>query len=395
MGLLSRFEFHSLPSSKALVLRAALLKSFLPDLEIIGQNHCDDVQLINNGITAMFANRPIHCGFSAAVLRFLTLRASRIPGRHLLYGAPRLFQRPTRPLFFVLEQLGIRIELGENSVLIDSQGWKPSHSPIQVPVDTTSQVASGLLLSSWELDFDLQLEFTGTAVSKGFLDLTLSLLQSAELHILHEKDFLLIPQGQTPRLTHLPLETDMSLAFTLSSFGVLLGEVDLSPIPSSSQQSDYEFLSLLERMNVEITRRDEHTQTVTVRQPSLLKPIDVSLRSCSDLFPSLSVLCAFANGTSRIYDTPQLAHKESNRLQMTQRLLTLIGIKSRIDGDDIFIEGNPMLAPQSKTPLHFDPEDDHRMAMAAALLKKKGFPIEIKNPYCVTKSFPEFWSYIE
>jgi 3-phosphoshikimate 1-carboxyvinyltransferase len=37
------------------------------------------------------------------------------------------------------------------------------------------------------------------------------------------------------------------------------------------------------------------------------------------------------------------------------------------------------------------PDQDHRLAMAAAVLRLSGAPLEILNPECVKKSFPNFW----
>ena len=39
----------------------------------------------------------------------------------------------------------------------------------------------------------------------------------------------------------------------------------------------------------------------------------------------------------------------------------------------------------------FDPAQDHRMAMAAALLNLAGANLKILTPEVVDKSFPEFW----
>jgi 5-enolpyruvylshikimate-3-phosphate synthase len=39
----------------------------------------------------------------------------------------------------------------------------------------------------------------------------------------------------------------------------------------------------------------------------------------------------------------------------------------------------------------FDPDKDHRMAMAAGLARLKGFQIEITDEAAVDKSFPDFW----
>jgi 3-phosphoshikimate 1-carboxyvinyltransferase len=45
-------------------------------------------------------------------------------------------------------------------------------------------------------------------------------------------------------------------------------------------------------------------------------------------------------------------------------------------------------------PLHgaqLDPHDDHRLAMAFALIGLRVAGVRIENPECVRKSFPGFW----
>ena len=39
----------------------------------------------------------------------------------------------------------------------------------------------------------------------------------------------------------------------------------------------------------------------------------------------------------------------------------------------------------------FNPDHDHRMAMAAAVLKLAGFTIDIQDADVVKKSYPGFW----
>jgi 3-phosphoshikimate 1-carboxyvinyltransferase len=106
----------------------------------------------------------------------------------------------------------------------------------------------------------------------------------------------------------------------------------------------------------------------------------------------MAALCSFANGTSVLKEAPQLALKESNRLKNTQDLLTLAGVDSVVKGEGLVIHGRGM----SYVPKDFvfDPDQDHRMAMAAAVFRLRERKIQIQNTDVVRKSFPEFWSVI-
>ena len=108
------------------------------------------------------------------------------------------------------------------------------------------------------------------------------------------------------------------------------------------------------------------------------------------LSPRLAVLCAFASGISELTGTGQLKFKESDRFGKTRELLDLIGVKTEILADGIRIFGGSSKVSCDEN-IVFDPDQDHRMAMAAALIKLKGYKLSILQPEVVNKSYPSFW----
>src|SRR5438045_19393 len=108
-----------IPASKSMLLRLALVQSYFPYLKVNGQSVCDDVRLMHEALTDLFRGRDIQAGHSAAVLRFMALRASRIPGRHHLVGSKRLFERPQEELTRILMQLGVQSEFSPQSLTIE------------------------------------------------------------------------------------------------------------------------------------------------------------------------------------------------------------------------------------------------------------------------------------
>jgi 3-phosphoshikimate 1-carboxyvinyltransferase len=79
---------------------------------------------------------------------------------------------------------------------------------------------------------------------------------------------------------------------------------------------------------------------------------------------------------------------------MTAKLLVTASGDPRvaeIENDDLIING-PVKAV---VPFTFDPDGDHRLAMAAGVLARltKG-PCEILGPDCVNVSFPDFFKLI-
>ena len=130
-------------------------------------------------------------------------------------------------------------------------------------------------------------------------------------------------------------------------------------------------------------------------QRAPLKAFNVDASNCPDLFPIVSVLAAFCQGTSRLAGVGRLANKESDRAKAIQEMLAQMGVEARIEGDEMVIEGHS-LAQRLLTGrlLHggsYTSHHDHRMVMAlkVAALGADG-PIEIDDEACVSKSFPQF-----
>ena len=85
-----------------------------------------------------------------------------------------------------------------------------------------------------------------------------------------------------------------------------------------------------------------------------------------------------------------MAHKESDRAKVLQTEFGKLGTKIECNGDEMIVYGSTLQGGS----MHAN--NDHRIAMAgavAALLAKS--PVEIENPECVAKSYPEFWKDLE
>lgn len=376
------------PASKSILNRALVLQTYFPQLEIAGDSSCDDVMLMKQGLIDLKEQRAIYCGHAGTVFRFLALKASRIPGEHRLVCAPRLLERPQEELTKILNQLNVKIEFTKEDARITGDGWRPQGDTLSVPVHRSSQFLSGVALNAWNLDFDLYVSPHGPFVSKAYWDLTCKEIAGLGLKInFWDYDFR-IEKNQKIQNQKLVAESDVSSIFALAAIAALCGQARILQFPLTKQQPDIFFLQVFETMGVHFDLKD---QTLTVRQTAKLNSISASLRNAPDLFPVLATLCAFADGTSELINTPHLGFKESDRLGKTIELLTKAGVQIEKLEDGLKILGNPQLVPCA---FEFDPAEDHRLAMAAALLMKKGFQISLKTPFVVNKSFPEFWSSI-
>lgn len=386
VGEMRGFSYRGrIPASKSLVNRLLICQSFNPELSIEGDSHCEDVLRLRQCLENLDKGGPFDCGEGGTTLRFLAFRLSREKGEFTLRGSPELLGRPQEDLVQVLQELGVEVQLDLEALHLKSEGWKKPSKPIEVGRESSSQFLSGLALSAWSLPFDLEL-IPGKGLSQSYWKMTYGMLEKLGLQMDRRGDRILIAAGQRPRPLHWVVEPDMGSAFALAALATLCGELELEDCPRDSLQPDSVFPEVLAALGAEV---DHQGSRLKVRKASQLTGIQWDLSNTPDLFPTLSTLCAFAEGDSHLYGAPHLVHKESNRIQGTARLLRGVGRPFRVLEGGIKITGS---LPKEVEPFEFDPSRDHRMVFAAGLVKGRGLPIQILDPMAVNKSFPEYWA---
>ena len=381
-----------IPASKSLYNRALIIKSFYPEIELVGDSTCDDVLKMKEAVRLIGKSNEFDCGEAGTVLRFLALRVSRNSGEFLLRGTPRLLSRPQEQLLFLLEQLGVEATVHSEGLYIKSSGWKKPLVPIKVHRKESSQFASALLLSAWNLSFDLQFEISSTGVSDSYWDMTKQVVTDFGLDIKTKSEgSYFVPSKQNILSSKMVIEQDYSSMFAIAATAALCGKAEFKNVSAQSYQSDHRFMNILKMLNVPVSY-DEKSKLLVVQQAGKICNVTVGLKDSPDLFPVLSILCAHAKGESVLFGAPQLIHKESNRIEKTAQLLSEMGVSCEQKPDGVVINSSGSFS--KKRMFEFDPDQDHRMAMAAGILLRVGWPVKIKHPECVRKSYPEFWHHL-
>lgn len=392
---MKKFNFDGeIASSKSLLNRMLVIQSFSPHLTVNGESHCDDVVYMKSGLKQLFlGHSPIDCGAAGTTFRFLALRASRIPGKHFLVGSTKLLNRPQSALFDLINGLGVRAQKTDSGWMLEGDGWKKPTLPLIIDRSQSSQFASGILLSSWDLDFDLELELSNVneAPSEGYFEMTKKVLLDSGMKLKCNSTKILVPKNSSVIANSLTAESDLSSAFAIAALAVISGgKAQFHSYPKNSLQPDALFPQILSKMGVCVTELSNGNLCLERTQD--LKPIEQNLRNCPDLFPVLSVLCAFAKGTSTLYGAPHLVHKESSRIESTANLLLHLGCDFKQRHDGLEINGPTFI---SRKFFEFDPQQDHRLAMAATVARLGGAQLKLLNPHVVNKSCPEFWDLLE
>ena len=381
----------TLPSSKSMYNRALIAQSYLPAIDIQGQSKADDVEKMRAALQAFSTGQTqFDVGQAGTVLRFLALRVSRKEGKYVLNGSRRLMARPQAELIRLLAQLGCQVETTDTTFEIRSYGWHLHGDGLFIKGNESSQFASALLLNSWLFERDLYIHLQGEQVSQGYLEMTIQMMKALGMVIQLTDNEIHVAPFQTPRAVKLSLEPDMSSSFAVAAFAAAGGSAHFPKFPSDSLQPDAIFPEMLDKLGAKV---ESLASGLKVSQSSKLVGAEFFIENCPDTFPVLSALCFLAEGASEIRGGSHLKFKESDRLGEMAALFEKLGRKPEMFDDGLKFDGSPV-RPESAPELDFDPKEDHRLAMAVALLNSQGFRIKIKDKSVVNKSFPEFWDIV-
>lgn len=391
------FSFSgTIPPSKSLLIRGLLLQLTEPAVTLPVLSRCSDVVAMQGACAAFAAGQTrIHCGEAGLVLRLCLGYAARRGGDFVLCGSRRLIERPHEPFLSVLRQLGAQVSVCDDGAAPALRTWSLGFADpggrLSLLSGLSSQFASSLILNAWDLPFPLHILCEKEPISEGYLDLSIDVAQRCGMQIERQyeadKMILIVPPRQRLVPAVLPCEADVSSAFAVAALAAVAGTCHIVNFPLHSLQPDHCFVDILQKMGVSL---DLSTKGLVVQRAERLRAIEVDVGGAPDLTPVLSVLCALAEGTSRLFGAPHLRGKESDRIATTSALLQVLGREHTPREDGIEIVGRPLADSDRSTLRQFDAGSDHRLVMAAALARWAGFPVEIAGLSAVHKSFPEF-----
>jgi len=326
----------------------------------------------------------LYCRESGTTLRFMTAFCSLV-GRSRLTCGSSLLKRPIGPLVDSLRQLGVRCKCADGypPVEIEKRGIEGGKTTLLG--DISSQFISALLLVS-PFTPKTAICLTTPLESKPYVLMTLEMQRKfgIEISLSDEmQNFLIHQQRYNPAVV--PIEGDWSSASFLLAAGALTGKLEVRNLNFGSLQADKVIGEILKSMGARI-KINREKKSVAIDK-SELRGIEIDVSNCPDLFPVICVLAANAKGISRITGIKRLRIKESDRVELMRKGLERMGAEVKEEDGEVIIKGMSSLSGAT-----IDPERDHRIAMAFAVL---GLVAEgetlIKNAECVAKSFPGFW----
>ncbi|MGI2336319.1 MAG: 3-phosphoshikimate 1-carboxyvinyltransferase [Dehalogenimonas sp.] len=322
----------------------------------------------------------LDCRQSAATLRFLTPLCASLSGPSRITFAPGLARRPMTPLLDILKQLGIAAENRPDYMLIN--GGRVNTRVVSLPGDISSQFISGLMLAASQFPDGLQIKLTTPARSKDYLRMTMACLRHFSVNADHNDTLTeFTVRQQTPRPTNYEVEGDWSGASYFLGMGALNGPVSICGLNPGSFQADRFMLNCLEQMGATVTIDNDKIMV----EPSMLQAVNVDLDEAIDLLPTVACLAAAAKGTSLITGLRRARLKESDRIRALAENLKPMSISVTEETDRLLITGGQ---PHGAV---IDSFEDHRIAMAFAMLSAVCGDSIIEGADCVNKTYPDFW----
>jgi 3-phosphoshikimate 1-carboxyvinyltransferase len=341
------------------------------------------------------AQATVDCRASGTTMRFLSAVVSLGHGSYRLDGTPRMRQRPIGDLLEALRSLGIECRAespgGCPPVVIEAQGLAGGEASIDSSL--SSQFASGLALAAVCSRQGLALRFTGGLVSTPYLTMTRRIIEAfgAVCEVLDERHWRLPATGYQGR--RFAVEPDASAAsYFAAAAAIVGGRVRIEGLTRESLQGDVGFAEVLDRMGCTVrweaadaARATEGAMIISRAVDQPLRGVDIDMNGISDTVPTLAAVALFAAGATRIRNVAHIRDKETDRIGDLVRELKRLGADVDEHADGLEIRPRALRGTAVKT------YDDHRMAMSLALVGLRVPGVQIEDPGCVRKTFPDYW----
>jgi 3-phosphoshikimate 1-carboxyvinyltransferase len=227
--------------------------------------------------------------------------------------------------------------------------------------------------------------------SKPYVDLTLGLMTDFGVSVEREgyACFRIAPQRYRARAPY-AIESDASSAsYFFAAPAILGGTVRVENISRRSRQGDIAFLDVLAQMGCVIA---EGENWIEVAGPASGAPrgVDVDLRDIPDTAQTLAAIAPFASTPTTLRGIASARVKETDRVAALCAELARLGVPVVEHPDGLTVQPCRAIRPAAVRTYN-----DHRMAMAFALVGLKAPGVEIENPACVSKTFPHYFEVLE
>lgn len=326
----------------------------------------------------------VDVGLAGTVMRFVPPVATLADGPVSFDGDPRARERPLHPLIDALRTLGASIDDGGRGglpITVHGRG-RLRGGAVDIDASASSQLLSALLLAGPRYDDGVSVRHVGGRLpSAPFIELTLAMLRDRGAQV-DADDGRWTVRPSALRGGVIDVEPDLSSAapFLVAPL-VAGGVVRLAGWPTSSLQAGAATPAVLAAMGA-TCRPDGDVLVVT--GTGAITGIDIDLADNPELACVLAAVAALASTPSTLRGIGHMRGHETDRLAALAKELGGLGadVIERDDGLEIH--------PAALHGGVFHTYDDHRLAMAAAVIGLVVPGVQVENVETTGKTYPGF-----
>ncbi|MCH2149491.1 MAG: 3-phosphoshikimate 1-carboxyvinyltransferase [Phycisphaerales bacterium] len=382
------------------LLRSDDTNAMLAGLGALGAvSRWDGAVLEIDGCAGRFPNgATIDVGHGGTPARFLMTAACLADGPVHIDGTDRLRERPMQDGVDALRSLQMEVqECGSSGCLpITVRSVQSDASTVQIGATRTSQFISALMLIGAALPSGIVLEFTEPLTSRSYVLLTAHVLEQWGIGVECEQSGDRIEQvrirpGMIAARECTIAPDASSIAYWAVAASIVPGsDLMLQDVHEDDPQPDMGVVRALADGGATL---DWSPDGLRVSGPQTFvgwRALDAS--NMPDGAMALAVAAACGTKAVTITGLETLRVKETDRIAALQCELTTVGAETRGDASSLRIQPLPSsLQDPGAPPVEIRTYDDHRMAMAFAILGLRRGGLSILDPECVNKSYPGFW----
>ena len=289
-------------------------------------------------------------------------------------------------------------QLGANIVYGGVSGFPPlqiepstvlNSDHVSVRGDVSSQFLTGLLMAAPLVapSQGLQITVAGALISRPYVEMTLALMQRFGVDVARNGDNFVVPRSGYRSPGRFSVEGDASGASYFLALGAIAGgPVRVQGVGGGSVQGDVRFAEAIAAMGARVVLGDDFIEA-SAPLSGRLHGIDMDLNHIPDAAMTLAVAALFADGPSTIRNIGSWRVKETDRIAAMATELRKLGAVVEEGADWLRVQ--PLRQWREAT---IDTYDDHRMAMCLSLAAAGGVPVHIRDPQCVAKTFPDYFT---
>ena len=370
--------------SRDTLLMAAALRSLGASVtDLPGDDpDCDDWLITPASLTG---STSVDCGLAGTVMRFLPPVAALADGPVTFHGDARAGRRPMAPVIDALRALGARINDDGRGTLpftVEGSGRMPG-GPVTVDASGSSQFISGLLLAGARYDQGVTVHHHGKPVpSEPHIQMTVEVLRDAGVIVDDSEANTWRVEPSEVQSLDVEVEPDLSNAAAFLAAAVVTGgTVQVPGWPQNTTQAGDAIRDILDAMGADVLFE---RSGLTVTGSEQISGLDVDLHDAGELTPVVVAIAALADSPSLIRGIGHLRGHETDRLVALSTEINALGGSVEATVDSLRITPKPLRGGL------FHTYDDHRMAMAAAVLGLRVPGVVIENVETTDKTLPGF-----